>query len=59
MKVHQVFKCFFENAENQELVYAWYEDLDGYIVYEECCDGTHQHHKLTRTQFYNRYTRIW
>jgi len=58
MKVRQVFKCLFENEEKQELVYAWYEDLEGYIIYEEC-DGTQERQKMTKTQFYNTYTRIW
>lgn len=59
MKVRQVFKRLFENVEREELVYAWYEDLDGYIIYEECDDGLQQHRKLTKTQFYDCYTRVW
>lgn len=58
MKVRQVFKCLFENVEKQELVYAWYEDLEGYIIYEEC-NGAQQREKMTKTQFYNAYTRVW
>lgn len=59
MKVRKVFKCLFENEEKQELVYAWYEDLDGYIIYEDCEDGTQQRRKMTKTEFYNAYTKIW
>ncbi len=59
MKVRRVWKCLFENAEQEELVYAWYEDLDGYIVFDECNDGTQQLQKLTKTQFFERYTRVW
>jgi hypothetical protein len=59
MKVRRVFKCLFENIEKKELVYAWHEDLEGYIIYEECGDGTKQRYKMTKTQFYNVYTRIW
>lgn len=59
MKVRQIFRCLFENEEEQELVYAWYEDMEGFIIYEECRDGTQQRHKMTKTQFYNAYKRIW
>lgn len=58
MRVRQVFKCLFENAERQELVYAWHEDLDGFIVYEDCMDPTQQKHKLTKMRFYEVYRRI-
>lgn len=59
MKVRQVLKSLFENEEKQELVYAWYEDLEGYIIYEECGDGIQQRCKLTRTQFFEEYKRVW
>lgn len=59
VKVRRVYKCLFENTEKQDLVYAWFEDLDGYIIYEECGDGTQQRRKLTKTQFYDAYTRVW
>ena len=59
MLVRRIFKCLFENEEKQELVYAWYEDMDGYIVYEECIDPLQTKRKLTKTQFYDRYTRVW
>lgn len=58
MKVRRIFKCLFENEAEQDLVYAWYEDMDGYIVYHECMDPTQQKEKLTKTQFYDRYTRV-
>lgn len=59
MEVGHVFKCLFENVEKQELVYAWYEDLNGFIIYEECHDCLQQKLKLTKTQFFKEYTRVW
>lgn len=59
MKVRRVLNCLFEDADRQELVYAWYEDLDGYIIFEYCNDLTQQKQTLTKTQFYTLYERIW
>lgn len=55
----RVFNCLFENLEEEELVYALYEDMDGYIIFWYCMDPTQQKEKVTKTQFYNRYTRVW
>ncbi|MFD1206660.1 hypothetical protein ACFQ38_16305 [Sporosarcina contaminans] len=59
MEVRRVFNCLFENEDEKELVHVFYKDMDGYIVYEECMDPLQTKRKLTVTQFYERYTRVW
>lgn len=58
MKVAHKFDCLFENEANKELIWVWYEDLDGYIHYCYCDDPTMQEYTITKTQLYNGYERL-
>lgn len=59
IKVRKKYRCLFENPEKQEIIYVLYEDLDGYINYEYCDDGTQQVYKMTPVELYRDYVRIW
>jgi hypothetical protein len=59
MRVNHKYFCLFENLNEYELIYVHYEDLDGYIHYEYCDDGTKQVYKMTKTQLLNNYERLW
>ncbi|WP_164219353.1 hypothetical protein [Virgibacillus sp. YIM 98842] len=58
-KVRHKYRCLFENPEKQEIIYVLYEDLDGYINYEYCDDGTRQVYKMTPVELFRNYERIW
>lgn len=45
IKVRRKYHCLFEY--DNELIYVHYEDLDGYIHYEHCDDGTRQIYTMT------------
>lgn len=45
MKIRRKYYCLFES--DNELIYVHYEDLEGYIHYEYCNDGTKQIYKMT------------
>jgi hypothetical protein len=55
LKVRHKYFCLFENFNLYELIYVHYEDLDGYIHYEYCDDGTKQVYTMTKTQLLNNY----
>ncbi|MGF7014271.1 hypothetical protein [Ornithinibacillus bavariensis] len=58
MREVHVFNCLFENEKDQELIYVFYEDTDGYIHYHYCDDGTQQIYTMTSRQLSN-YKRVW
>ncbi|MCP3742725.1 hypothetical protein NLX69_24130 [Rossellomorea sp. BNER] len=55
IKVRHKYNCLFE--KDQELIYVHYEDLDGYIHYEYCDDGTRQIYKMTPVELL-KYKRV-
>lgn len=58
IKVRRKYMCLFENAEQEELIYVWYEDLNGYIHYDYCKDLTMQIYTMTKVELVNNYTRV-
>ncbi len=39
VEVRKIFNCLFEHETSEKLIHVWYEDLDGYIIYEDCTDA--------------------
>jgi hypothetical protein len=42
MKVRRKYDCLFENKEQQSLIYVLFEDINGFVHYYHCDDGTQQ-----------------
>ncbi|MFF2794961.1 hypothetical protein [Lysinibacillus xylanilyticus] len=62
IEVRKIFNCLFEHEtkkELKELIHVWYEDFDGYIVYEECTDCLQQKRKMTHVELFRDYKRVW
>ncbi|WP_066226248.1 hypothetical protein [Heyndrickxia sporothermodurans] len=57
-KVRRKYFCLFESKIEDELIFVHFEDLDGYIHYEYCNDGTKQVYRMTERQMYNEYKRL-
>jgi len=58
MKVKRKYQELFENRTEEELIYVWAEDLDGYILYEYCSDGTQQIYKMTPVELFRDYKMV-
>lgn len=41
------YNCLFENKEAQSLIYVLHEDLNGFVHYYHCDDGTQQEYEDT------------
>ncbi|WP_336636869.1 hypothetical protein [Lysinibacillus fusiformis] len=59
VEVRKIFNCLFEHETNEELIHVWYEDTDGYIIYEGCTDALHQKRKMTYVELFKDYQRVW
>lgn len=59
VEVRKIYNCLFEHETKEELIHVWYEDLDGYIIYEECTDCLQQKRKITHVELFRDYKRVW
>lgn len=59
LEVRKIFNCLFEHETSERLIHVWYEDLDGYIIYEDCTDVLQQKKKMTYVELFRDYQRVW
>lgn len=46
IEVRKIFNCLFEHEATEEVIRVWYEDFDGYLVYEKCLDSLRKKRKI-------------
>lgn len=46
IEVRKVFSCLFEHETTEELIRVWYQDFDGYLIYEKCMDSLRKKRKF-------------
>ncbi|MEK3728641.1 hypothetical protein [Lysinibacillus sp. FSL W8-0953] len=58
-KVKKIYNCLFKHENTKQLIHVCYEDLDGYIVYEDLADRALQKRKMTHVELFGNYERVW
>jgi len=59
IEVRKVFSCLFEHETTKELIRVWYQDFDGYLIYEKCLDSLRKKRKITPSELFRDYERVW
>lgn len=59
IEVRKIFNSLFKHEPTEEVIRVWYEDFDGYLVYEECLDSLRRKRKITYGELFRNYERVW
>ncbi|MEQ6049507.1 hypothetical protein U2I53_10715 [Lysinibacillus capsici] len=59
IEVKKIFYSLFKHETTDEMIRVWYEDFDGYLVYEKCMDSLRKKRKIPYIELFRDYERVW
>lgn len=59
IEVKKIFNCLFKNEATKELIRVWFEDFDGFLIYETCSDRLRKKRRISPSELFRDYERVW